>query len=146
MGKKYLRKSEFRMDLNPLHKNSDGENHPAYISARHGHKYKANTITHAEIIYNETTLKLSKNPNLLSKDKRQSRLGRPEGSDSCRHQLLAQRSALLDYGYWWFLRGESLCEGLQRVLEDWQGESHAGGVARVEYPMVPVWSFLSALP
>lgn len=77
MGKKYLGKSEFRMDLNPLHKNPEGENHPAYISAKHGHKYKANTITHAEIIDNETTLKLDKNPNFLSKDKRQSRLSPP---------------------------------------------------------------------
>ncbi len=77
MSKKYLRKSEFRMDLNPLHKNSKGENHPAYISAKHGHKYKANTITHAEKIDDNATLKLGKNPNLTSKDKRQSKLSPP---------------------------------------------------------------------
>ena len=75
--KKYLRKSEFRMDLNPLHKNPKGENHPAYISARYGHKYKANTITHAESINGKETLRLGKNPNLLSKDKRQSKLSPP---------------------------------------------------------------------
>ena len=77
MGKKYLRKSEFRMDLNPLHKNSKGENHPAYISARHGHRYKANTVTHAESIDNINTLNLDRNPNMKSKDKRQSRLSPP---------------------------------------------------------------------
>ena len=77
MAKKYLRKSEFRMDLNPLHKNPKGENHPAYITAKYGHKYKANTITHAKIIDNENTLKLDKNPNISSKDKRQSRLSPP---------------------------------------------------------------------
>lgn len=77
MSKKYLRKSEFRMDLNPLHKNSKGENHPAYISVKHGHKCKANTITHADDIDGKDTLKLVKNPNLLSKDKRQSKLSPP---------------------------------------------------------------------
>ena len=77
MAKKYLRKNEFRMDLNPAHRGSNGENHPAYISVRYGHKYKANTITHAETIDNKTTLKLDKNPNISSKDKRLSRLSPP---------------------------------------------------------------------
>lgn len=78
MGKKKnLRKNEFRMDLNPLHKNSKGENHPAYITARKGHKYMANTITHAKYIDGNATLELEKNPNLLSRDKRQSRLSPP---------------------------------------------------------------------
>lgn len=77
MAKKYLRKSEFRMDLNPLHKNSEGKNHPAYITAKKGHKYKANTITHARVIDGYSTLDVKENPNKKSKDKRQSKVSPP---------------------------------------------------------------------
>ena len=77
MGKKYLRKNEFRIDLNPLHKNPSGDNHPAYISAKHGHKYKANTITHSKTINGIETLPVGENPNKLSKDKRPSMISPP---------------------------------------------------------------------
>ena len=77
MSKKYLRKNEFRMDLNLLHKNAKGENHPAYITARKGHKYKANTITHADNIDNIETLDVGENPNKKSCDKRKSRISPP---------------------------------------------------------------------
>ena len=42
MAKKYLRKSEFRFDLNPAHQGKHKQPHPAYITARKGHKLKAN--------------------------------------------------------------------------------------------------------
>ena len=77
MSKKYLSKNEFRVDLNPLHKNSKGENHPAYITAKKGHKYKANTITHTRKIDGIETLDIDENPNKHSKDKRQSRISPP---------------------------------------------------------------------
>lgn len=77
MGKKYLRKSEFRIDLNPAHRGSNGENHPAYITARKGHKYKANTITHARNVDGVETLNVGENPNKLSKDERNSRVSPP---------------------------------------------------------------------
>lgn len=77
MSKKYLRKSEFRIDLNPAHRGSNGENHPAYITARKGHKYKANTITHARNVEGVETLDVGENPNKLSKDKRKSRVSPP---------------------------------------------------------------------
>lgn len=77
MSKKYLRKSQFRIDLNPAHRGSNGENHPAYITARKGHKYKANTITHARNVDGFETLDVSENPNKLSKDKRKSRVSPP---------------------------------------------------------------------
>ena len=77
MSKKYLRKSEFRIDLNPAHRGSNGENHPAYITARKGHKYKANTITHARNVDGVKTLNVGENPNKLSKDERNSRVSPP---------------------------------------------------------------------
>lgn len=77
MSKKYLRKSEFRIDLNPIHKGKNGENHPAYISVRKGHKLKANTVTHSKYIDGVLTLELNENPNKLSKDRRKSRLSPP---------------------------------------------------------------------
>lgn len=46
--KKYLRKNEFRIDKNPAHYGEKKEPHPAYITARYGHRYKANSITHAK--------------------------------------------------------------------------------------------------
>lgn len=90
MGKKYLRKSEFRMDLNPLHRGSNGENHPAYITARKGHKYKANTITHARIVDGFTTFEVGENPNKLSKDKRKTRISPPfwQGEKSFSEEIL----------------------------------------------------------
>ena len=77
MGKKYLRKNEFRMDLNPAHRGRDGQNHPAYITAKKGHKYKANTITHSRYIDGVATLDVGENPNKLSKDKRSSKVSPP---------------------------------------------------------------------
>ena len=77
MAKKYLSKSEFRIDLNSLHRNPDGENHPAYITAKHGHKFKANTITHSRYINDIETLDVGENPNKLSKDKRKTRISPP---------------------------------------------------------------------
>ena len=77
MSKKYLRKNEFRIDLNPAHRGSNGENHPAYITAKKGHKYKANTITHARTVDGIETLHVGENPNKLSKDRRNSRVSPP---------------------------------------------------------------------
>lgn len=50
MSKKYLRKNEIRLDLNPEHFNKHGSPHDAIISAKKGHKYKANTKTHAKYV------------------------------------------------------------------------------------------------
>lgn len=77
MAKKYLRKSEFRMDLNPAHRDSNGKNHPAYITARKGHKYKANTITHARNVNGIDTLDVGENPNKKSKDRRKTKVSPP---------------------------------------------------------------------
>lgn len=77
MSKKKLRKNEFRIDLNPAHRGERGEPHPAYITARVGHKYKANSITHAKIVDNYDTLDVGENPDKLSKDTRKSRVSPP---------------------------------------------------------------------
>ena len=77
MSKKYLRKNEFRFDLNPAHQGKEKEPHPAYITARKGHKYKANTITHAKNVDGFETLDVGENPDKLSKDKRKSRISPP---------------------------------------------------------------------
>ena len=77
MGKKYLSKNEFRIDLNPAHRDSDGKNHPAYITARKGHRYKANTITHSRSVNGVETLDIGENPNKKSKDKRKTRVSPP---------------------------------------------------------------------
>lgn len=50
MSKKYLRKNEIRVDLNPNHYNKYGSPHDAIITARLGHKYKANTKTHSPYV------------------------------------------------------------------------------------------------
>lgn len=50
MSKKYLRKNEIRVDLNPNHRNKYGSPHNAIITAKKGHKFKANTKTHAETV------------------------------------------------------------------------------------------------
>ena len=76
-NKKYLRKNEFRIDLNPEHRGSNGEPHPAYITARIGRKFKANTVTHARIVNGVETLALDENPNKQSKDTRKSRISPP---------------------------------------------------------------------
>lgn len=75
--KKYLRKNEFRMDNNPLHFGERNKPHPAYITARKGHKYRANTITHSKYIDNIETLNIIENPDKLSADKRNSRISPP---------------------------------------------------------------------
>lgn len=78
MSKKYLRKNEFRMDFNPNHQGKNKEFHPAYITAKYGHKYKANTITHSrKTTDNRNTLTIDENPNKLSKDKRRTRISPP---------------------------------------------------------------------
>lgn len=45
-----MRKNEIRRDLNPEHFNRYGYGHDAYISAKKGHKLKANTKTHSKYI------------------------------------------------------------------------------------------------
>ena len=75
--KKQLRKNEFRMDLNPAHRGSNNEFHPAYITARIGHKYQANTITHSRYVNDIETLDVGENPNKQSTDKRKTRLSPP---------------------------------------------------------------------
>lgn len=50
MSKKYLRKNEIRVDLNSDHFNKYGSPHDAIITAKRGHKFKANTKTHAPFI------------------------------------------------------------------------------------------------
>lgn len=78
MTKKYLRKNEFRIDFNKLHYGKDQRPHPAYITAKYGHKYKANSITHARITNDGlNTYKIYENPNKLSKDKRTTRISPP---------------------------------------------------------------------
>ncbi len=78
MSKKYLRKNEFRIDFNPLHFGKDVEPHPAYITAKHGHKFKANSITHSKKTTDGfDTFVIDENPNKLSKDKRQTRISPP---------------------------------------------------------------------
>lgn len=50
VSNKYLRKNEIRVDLNPNHYNKYGSPHDAIITARKGHKYKANTKTHSRFV------------------------------------------------------------------------------------------------
>lgn len=77
MSKKYLRKNEFRFDINETHKNKYQQPHPAYITAKYGHKYRANSITHSRTINGIPTVDIIENPNKLSNDKRQTRIGPP---------------------------------------------------------------------
>lgn len=78
MSKKYLRKNEFRMDLNPAHYGKKEKAHPAYITAKRGHKYKANSITHARFANNAGTFDVFENPNKKSSDfKRKTRISKP---------------------------------------------------------------------
>ena len=77
MGKKYLRKNEFRFDTNPKHFGASDKPHPAYISARYGHKYKANSITHSRVVDGFNNLDIMENPNKKSRDKRFTRVSPP---------------------------------------------------------------------
>lgn len=78
MSKKYLRKNEFRIDYNSKHLGKDEEPHPAYITARYGHKYKANSITHSRKTNDGFyTYDIEENPNIFSKDKRRTRISPP---------------------------------------------------------------------
>lgn len=78
MSKKYLRKNEFRIDYNIKHFGKNEKPHPAYISVRLGHKYKANLITHSRKTTDGfNTYDVHENPNKLSKDKRQTRISPP---------------------------------------------------------------------
>ena len=61
MGKKYLRKNEIRVDLNPNQFNKHGKPHKAIISAKYRHKLKANTITHARYVNGVETYNLNDN-------------------------------------------------------------------------------------
>lgn len=77
MSKKYLKKNEVRFDLNSNHQSVNKQPHPAYITAKKGHKYMANTITHSRYVNNIETLDVCENPDKISKDKRKSRLSPP---------------------------------------------------------------------
>lgn len=78
MSKKYLRKNEFRIDINPIHLGKSKKPHPAYISAKCGHKYKANSITHSRTINGIVNFDVFENPDKRSKDtKRKTRVSAP---------------------------------------------------------------------
>lgn len=77
MSKKYLRKNEFRFNLNSEHFGKEKQPHPAYITARYGHKYRANSITHSRTVNGVKNLDIYENPNLRSKDKRFTRVSSP---------------------------------------------------------------------
>lgn len=80
MAKKYLRKNEFRIDYNKDHYGKNEKPHPAYITARCGHKYKANTITHSRKTTDGfNTYKIDENPNKSRArfDKRITRISPP---------------------------------------------------------------------
>lgn len=72
--KKYLRKNEIRVDLNPEHKNKHGSPHEAVITAKQGHKFKANTRTHATFIDDIECLDLEPH---LPKDVKHKRISPP---------------------------------------------------------------------
>ena len=74
MTKKYLRKNEIRLDLNPKHLNRFGYPHDAVITAKKGHKMKGNTRTHSE--YVDGILSLDLEPH-LSKNVRHKRISPP---------------------------------------------------------------------
>lgn len=80
MAKKYLRKNEFRLDYNKKHYGKNEKPHPAYISAKCGHKLKANSITHSKKTTDGfDTYKISENPNKtrVKYDKRITRISPP---------------------------------------------------------------------
>lgn len=79
--KKLLTKNEFRMDLNPKHFGEKKQPHPAYVSARRGHMYRANIITHAKYTTDgQKTHDIGENPDKTNKkfqDNRKTRISRP---------------------------------------------------------------------
>ena len=78
MGKKYLRKNEFRYDINPEHFGRSNRAHPTWITAKYKHMYKANSITHARKTTDGLDTKyIGENPDKLSKDKRPTRVSPP---------------------------------------------------------------------
>lgn len=78
MSKKYLRKNEFRIDNNPEHFGKEGKPHPAYITAKVKHSFRANDITHSRKSKNGVfNIGIDENPNKKSKDKRQTRISPP---------------------------------------------------------------------
>ena len=77
ISKKYLRKNEFRYNTSPRVKRPDGKGHVSYVSARLGHKYKINVITHSPTFFGKPTKELSSNPEIGSKYKGVSRFSVP---------------------------------------------------------------------
>lgn len=77
MSKKYLRKNEFRLDLNPKHMGEDKKAHPAYITARHKHSFKANLITHSKSVKGVDYYVLNENPNKNTNDRRKTKISPP---------------------------------------------------------------------
>lgn len=78
MAKKFLRKNEFRMDNNPKHFGKEGKPHPAYISGKRKHLFRANSITHSKITTEgKENFTIEENPDKLSKDKRKTRISQP---------------------------------------------------------------------
>lgn len=73
-NKKYLRKNEIRTDLNPEHFNRFGYPHDAIITAKKGHKMKANTKTHSEFVNGVRSLDLEPH---LPKDVKHNRISPP---------------------------------------------------------------------
>lgn len=66
------------MDVNPNHFGEGKKPHPAYITAKYKHKYKANVITHARKTTDGVdTYLISENPDKFSKDKRRTRISPP---------------------------------------------------------------------
>ena len=65
------------MDINPEHFGTRGNPHPAYITAKCGHKYKANSITHSRTIKGVKNYLIDENPDKRSSDKRKSRISQP---------------------------------------------------------------------
>lgn len=77
MSKKYLRKNEFRLDINPNHMGKDKKAHPAYISAKYNHSYKANLITHSKNVKGVDYYVLDENPDKLTRDRRKTKISPP---------------------------------------------------------------------
>lgn len=81
MAKKWLRKNEFRLDLNPKHFGKKEKPHPAYITAKRGKKLRANSITHSRATTDGSkTFAIEENPNKTNrkvKDQRKTRVSEP---------------------------------------------------------------------
>jgi len=79
-NKKFLTKNEFRLDYNKDHYGKNEEPHPAYITGRIGHKFLANSITHARKTNDGFDTKdVGENPNKAKAkwDNRKSRISPP---------------------------------------------------------------------